>query len=99
MTDHDRAFEVLAEALAPRIARLLFPRDLDQHVEKPMSLDELADFTGISRSTLGEKAKQCLIPHYRAGRRLIFLASEVLAALRIPAVDENLGHLDQGERQ
>jgi len=98
MTDPDSALEALAEALAPRVTGLLFPRGLHRQVEKPMSLNELAEFAGVSRSTLAEMAKQRLIPHYRVGKRLIFLASEVLASLRIPAVDENLGHLDQGEK-
>lgn len=88
MTDPDRILEALAEALAPSISKLLLPEGHQADAEKPLSLDGLAEFTGISRSTLAEMAKQQQIPHYRAGKRLIFLASEVLEALRVPAEKE-----------
>jgi excisionase family DNA binding protein len=83
MTEPAVIIDALAEALTPRVIRILFPNGLPQQIEKPMSLNELADFTGVSRSTLAEMAKQRRIPHHRAGKRMIFLASEVLESLRV----------------
>jgi excisionase family DNA binding protein len=88
MTEPSSILDVLAEALAPRIAEFLFPEGQRTPIEKPLSLDGLAELTGISRSTLAELAKQRRIPHYRAGRRLFFTASEVLASLKVPATTE-----------
>jgi len=85
MTDLALALEGLAAALAPWIKQHLFPGGIPQIAEKPMSLDELEEFTSISRSTLAEMARRRQIPCYRAGKRVIFLASEVMEALRIPA--------------
>jgi len=88
MTEPSYILDVLAEALAPRVLDILLPEGPRTPTEKPLSLDGLAEFTGVSRSTLAEMAKQRQIPHYRAGKRLIFLATEVLEALRVPAKKE-----------
>lgn len=85
MIDPSATLEALASLLAPRIKQLLFPEGLHRPAEKPLTLDELAEYTGISRSTLAEMARRRQIPCYRAGKRVIFIASEVLEALRIPA--------------
>ena len=85
MSDAKRLLDALADELAPRLRQLVFPDAEPRPAEKPLTLDELAEYTGISRSTLAEMARRRQIPCYRAGKRVIFLASEVLETLRIPA--------------
>jgi len=85
MSDAKRVLDALADELAPRLQELVYPATNPRSVEKPMNLDELAEHTGISRSTLAELARCRQIPCFRAGKRVIFLASEVLETLRIPA--------------
>ena len=82
MSSDDPALDALAASLAPKIAKLLALEDTPARREQPMTLRELAAYTSVSRSTLAELARAGQIPSFRAGRRMFFLASEVMAALR-----------------
>lgn len=46
--------------------------------ERPMSIDQAAKFTGISKSTLYHMASRKEVPCHRKGKRLIFLESELI---------------------
>lgn len=50
-------------------------------VERPLTLQELANFLKVSPITIRRMAAQKRLPFFRAGERVRFLPSQVLAAL------------------
>jgi len=84
MTDPEGVIDDLADVLVPVILERMRILDDQGHGEKPMSLDQMAEFLGTSKSLLSEQAQIGTIPHFRIGRRLLFRPSEVLEALRAP---------------
>ena len=88
MDKGEGVISTLVSALLPRLREEFFPDGIPELPEKPMGLEELAAFTGLSKSLLAELASAGEIPHYRARRRLLFSPSEVLAALHVPASEE-----------
>ena len=84
MSEPEGVVDALADMLAPRILERLGALEGPDHGERPVSLDQLAEFLGTSKSLLSEQAQAGSIPHFRIGRRLLFRPSEVLEALRAP---------------
>lgn len=88
----------LERALVDALLPLLLDRLLDEipslrsnSAERPLTLTEAADFLRIGKSTLSEWAAAGKVPHLRAGARLLFLPTELLAAFRVYPEDQGLG--------
>ena len=84
MTELQKVLQELARLVTPLVLEQINIHPSTHGPEKPMSLVEMADFLGLSKSSLAQMASRQEVPHFRAGRRLFFSPTEVLVSLRIP---------------
>lgn len=91
----ENPFELIDKKLDELLALIKLMREQPKHLgknfDKPMSVDEASEYLNIAKGTIYGLTSKRLIPHFKRGKKLVFLKADLdqwLLSQRMKTVDE-----------